>query len=243
MSTEFVSYVDHQPSDASCTKRMVMQEVVLIIAVIIIETIRDATMTTTMKTSLQNRTLQCVKNVVIFPWWTHCTKWSVLYLNCHKWFSYKSTEWKICFSLSTHVVIRNSNLKFSHHCLADYVKNWTKEHATHAAQLFFFIQPTISLICGNVLPSFFKGASNVMVLLLFSCQNFTNTISYCLYSWVIYLFEHEKKICDKCLRKDLSKVLILGQKLDQFRVRKVVIHLHLCHPWQWETVNSLRAVI
>ena len=42
--------------------------------------------------------------------------------------------------------------------------------------------------------------------LLFARQNFTNTILYRLYLWVIYFFEHEKKICDKFLRKDLSKV-------------------------------------
>ena len=46
----------------------------------------------------------------------------------------------------------------------------------------------------------------VTVLSLFSRQNFTKTITYCLYLWVIHFFEYEKKICDKFLRKDLSKV-------------------------------------
>ena len=46
----------------------------------------------------------------------------------------------------------------------------------------------------------------VSVRLLFSSQNFKNAISYCLYLWVIHFFEHEKKICDTFLRKDLSKV-------------------------------------
>ena len=45
-----------------------------------------------------------------------------------------------------------------------------------------------------------------MVLLLFSHQNFTNRIPYCLYLWLIYFFKHEMKICDKFLWKDLSKV-------------------------------------
>ena len=35
-----------------------------------------------------------------------------------------------------------------------------------------------------------------MVVLVFSCPNFINTIPYCLYLWVIYFFEHEKKIFD-----------------------------------------------
>ena len=76
-----------------------------------------------------------------------------------------------------------------------------------------------------------------MVLLLFSRQNFTNTIPYCRYLWVIHFFEHEEKICDKFLRKDLSKVNSGPktrsvqrelEKVGQFL--QVVIHLHHCHP-------------
>ena len=39
-----------------------------------------------------------------------------------------------------------------------------------------------------------------------SSSKLTNKIPCCLYLWVIYVFEHEKKICDKCLQKDLANV-------------------------------------
>ena len=44
------------------------------------------------------------------------------------------------------------------------------------------------------------------VLLMFSRQNFTKAIPYCLYVLVIYFFEQEKKIYDKFLRKGQSEV-------------------------------------
>ena len=89
------------------------------------------------------------------------------------------------------------------------------------------------------------------VLLLFPPQNLTNTIPYRLYLWVIYFFEREKRICNN----SFTKRSILGRFWAKTSIKsewelekvgqlfQVLIHIHPCHSWQWQTVNSLRAII
>ena len=52
----------------------------------------------------------------------------------------------------------------------------------------------------------YRARGYVTVLLLFSHQNFTNTTPHCLYLWVTHFLEDEKTICEKFIRKDLSKI-------------------------------------
>ena len=86
--------------------------------------------------------------------------------------------------------------------------------------------------------SSYKG-SHVTVLLLFSRQNFANTIPYCpILVGNTLLWTREK------LRFWVKTSISSEWELEKVgQLFQVVIHLHPCHSWQWETVNSLRAVI